>query len=301
MATENYSSMYYKPGTYLGSSWNSGMYTPVGVAPLPGQTAAKEITSPGTTPTASTDMTELTNLINSLNQTNQTANLNARIPQAEPLQTQSSANIASALSGTVPQDVINQLAQSSAQRGVMTGSPTGASTNADYMRALGLTSTGLMNTGEGWLSNALARNPAVSTTNAADVWKMQQEAALAAQQLEQQKYIADLQAATSRQNALLGRSGTGGTSTSGGIQSAPDYSWLNDLFGGSSYSPAVPTTTSSTNYNWSPSYQDAPAGTYYNQNTNTSNYDYGLGSYDVPYDWFMDDYYNWWAGETPGG
>ena len=79
----------------------------------------------------------------------------ARIPGAMGLESQSSGNIRNALSGQLPADVINQIGQRSAERGVMTGNPYGASTSADYLKAIGLNSLQMMGTGQDWLSAAL--------------------------------------------------------------------------------------------------------------------------------------------------
>ncbi len=97
-----------------------------------------------------------------INQINQQAQVNAnaaRIPGATGLEGQSSANIHNALAGQLPQDVINQIGTAAAERGVSAGSPWGANANADYLKAIGLNSLQLQNTGQDWLTSALGRNP----------------------------------------------------------------------------------------------------------------------------------------------
>ena len=74
----------------------------------------------------------MTEMVNNLNLQAQGAANAARIPGAMGLESQSSGNIRNALSGQLPADVINQIGQRSAERGVMTGNPYGASTSADY-------------------------------------------------------------------------------------------------------------------------------------------------------------------------
>jgi|SRR6516164_3710200 len=102
----------------------------------------------------------LTNRINSLLRSGQSAALGARIPNATGLETQSSANIGSELQGQLPADVLANLRQQAAERGVATGSPGSPNSDAAYLRALGLTSLDLTQTGESNLTAALARNPA---------------------------------------------------------------------------------------------------------------------------------------------
>lgn len=105
------------------------------------------------------DIASLTNLINQLNiNAQQQANQN-RIPGAQGLEEQSSGNIGSLLAGTIPQDVITQLAQRSAERGVQMGIPGSDNVNSSLLRSLGLTSLDLQQLGQQNLSAAYARNP----------------------------------------------------------------------------------------------------------------------------------------------
>lgn len=104
-------------------------------------------------------ISQITQLINSINQTAQQASNAGRIPGGAGLEAISSGNINRALSGQVDPSVLAQLGQASAERGVMTGSPAGAGSNAAYLRALGLNTMDLMNTGQNWLTQATNRNP----------------------------------------------------------------------------------------------------------------------------------------------
>jgi len=70
---------------------------------------------------------------------------NQNLPNYQGLLGQASGLAGSNLAGQLPQDVITQIQQSAAERGVATGSA--GSPNAAYLRALGLTSLGLQNTG----------------------------------------------------------------------------------------------------------------------------------------------------------
>ncbi len=103
---------------------------------------------------------QLGDIINQMNRNAQQQSLQARIPGAAGLETQSSANIGAELGGRVPQDVMQLLGQQAAERGVATGAPGSANANAAYLRALGLTSLGQEQVGQQNLTAAYARNPA---------------------------------------------------------------------------------------------------------------------------------------------
>lgn len=106
------------------------------------------------------NLSALTDRINALTRGGQAASLAARIPGAAGLEAESSANIGAELRGQIPADVLRQLQQQAAERGVATGSPGSPNANAAYLRALGLTSLDLTGRGESDLTAALARNPA---------------------------------------------------------------------------------------------------------------------------------------------
>lgn len=77
-----------------------------------------------------------------------------RVPGYEDMAAQSAKNIGSMLRGEVPADVLYNLGQGAAERGITRG---GGFSNADYLRSLGLTSLGLMGEGEKGLTGALQR------------------------------------------------------------------------------------------------------------------------------------------------
>lgn len=79
------------------------------------------------------------------------------LPDYQSMVEQSSKNIMSNLKGEVAPDVISELLQGAAERGISTGG--GPNANAAYLRALGLTSLGLQKTGEQELTGAIARTP----------------------------------------------------------------------------------------------------------------------------------------------
>lgn len=165
----------------------------------------------------------LTQMVNEINQRAQQAANAGRIPGGAGLEQQSSTNIGSALRGEVPQDVLNLLGQQAAERGVSTGSPMGPASNADYLRSLGLTSLGQMDTGQKWLSNATARNPAAPIYDAGNqvlTAAQVQQAILERERMANALRIAQL-------NAARGGGGGGGrnVSPSQGIQkSATNWS-----------------------------------------------------------------------------
>lgn len=74
------------------------------------------------------------------------------------------------LSGQVPQDVVNQIMQASAERGVVTGMPGSPAVNASYLRNLGLTSMGLQQQGMANLSQGIADTPVPELFNPASLY-----------------------------------------------------------------------------------------------------------------------------------
>lgn len=114
---------------------------------------------------AAPDLTSLTDLINTLNRNAQTSANAARIPNNPALEQASSGNIANLLAGQIPADVINNLSQTAAERGVAMGSPGSDNSNAGLLRALGLTSLDLQQLGQQNLSAADARNPGAPIFN----------------------------------------------------------------------------------------------------------------------------------------
>ncbi len=68
------------------------------------------------------------------------------------------SGVASNLAGQLPQDVVNQLAQRSAERGISTGgAPDSPNLNAAYLRSLGLNSLDLQNRGQQQLGSLLGQ------------------------------------------------------------------------------------------------------------------------------------------------
>lgn len=110
------------------------------------------------------------------------------LPNYGEMTTQSSGNILSLLKGQVPQDVAAQLQQMAAERGISTGSIGSPDSNTALLRALGLTSLGLQQQGEGELSAAISRTPTGQQFNPSQFL-------VTPQQQQEAQYMANLYAA----------------------------------------------------------------------------------------------------------
>src|SRR5690348_3255411 len=121
------------PGTNPSALQGSPVNNPSGVTGLPGATAAGNLAAGPT-------LQSLSDLINSINRNAQQSANEGRIPNDPALEAQSSKNIGSELQGQLPQDVVTQLGQRAAERGISMGSPGSDNSNSGLLRALGLTS-----------------------------------------------------------------------------------------------------------------------------------------------------------------
>lgn len=83
----------------------------------------------------------------------------SNLPDYENMVAQRSKNIGAELKGEVPQDVISQILQQAAERGIMTGSPGSPNSNSAMLRGLGLTSLGMQQQGSADLSRSVADTP----------------------------------------------------------------------------------------------------------------------------------------------
>lgn len=93
------------------------------------------------------------------------SNMNAAVPGYSGLTATASGNTQQNLEGKVPDDVVNLLVQQAAERGISTGNPGSANSNAAYLRALGLTSLGQEQTGMQNLSQLTTTAPVVQPIN----------------------------------------------------------------------------------------------------------------------------------------
>lgn len=136
-----------------------------------------QVTSPiataGTTITG--NLANLSNLYNLAQGTNalqeqQLQNvLESAIPGYGGLVTKATSNIAEQLAGELPRDVTNQIIQSAAERGIITGSTGSPNANAATLRALGLSSLGMQQQGQ---QNLLATTQALPHATPFDVTSM---------------------------------------------------------------------------------------------------------------------------------
>lgn len=145
-------------GSNLGGSsyGNSAIYGGVPMAPNPtatqGQALAGDIGNLGR-------IYGIAGGLNQLNEGTLTGNLSKNIPGFETLLGQEAGATGSELAGNLPQDVITQLQQQAAERGIMTGSPGSPNSNAAYLRALGLDSLQLQQQGFGNLGQMISQTP----------------------------------------------------------------------------------------------------------------------------------------------
>lgn len=103
--------------------------------------------------------------VNQFQQGQAALGLQTNLPGYQGLTAQSSQNIGQELKGEVPSDVVNQILQGAAERGIVTGSPGSPNANAAYLRALGLTSLGMQQQGEQNLTAAIGRTPQAAPMN----------------------------------------------------------------------------------------------------------------------------------------
>lgn len=112
-------------------------------------------------------LSQLANQVNTFNTQQAIAPYIANLPGYSQMVEQSSANIGNLLQGQIPQDVLNLIGQQAAERGVNQGIAGSPNQNAEMLRALGLTSLGLQQQGEGELTAAIGRTPVPQLFNTA--------------------------------------------------------------------------------------------------------------------------------------
>ena len=104
----------------------------------------------------------------------------ANLPNYANLVGKRTDNIGQQLSGQLPQDVISQIQQQAAERGIATGTSGGPNANAAYLKALGLNSLQMQQQGNQNLTGAISDTPVPQLFNPASLIVPQ---TLAAQQL----------------------------------------------------------------------------------------------------------------------
>lgn len=170
--------------------------------PDPTQSAGQAITG------NAGNLGSLTSLLGGIDtsQQNQLLNqYNMAIPNYSGL-TQTASTVAGQnLAGKLPQDVINEIAQQGAERGVATGNPGSANSNAAYLRALGLDTLAQQQTGFQQLGQLTSTAPVAPLFNPASflVTADQEQQANAARDLYQSAPIPAAAAAAAMSAASI--------------------------------------------------------------------------------------------------
>lgn len=107
---------------------------------------------------------------------------------------QRSQNTNQMLNGQVPDDVLNQITQAGAERGVGGGSPGSPNANAAWLRALGLTSLDMQKQGSDELSKQIADTPTAELSNPISLYMPQYNAQQDLNQTVSAQRTAQLQA-----------------------------------------------------------------------------------------------------------
>lgn len=208
------------------------------------------------------------------------ANLIKNLPQYRNLVGADSSNIAKNLAGQLSPDVLAQITQGAAERGIQTGSPGSANANAAFLRALGLNSMQLQELGHTQLTEAMNRTPVQQSQDTSTTKDNGVEAALAAAQpnpgAAARANLAAAQLGTRAGGASIG----GGSSTPGGLpMSGPGYTL-----------PGIPAPTTLNSTGSGYDYQD---GYVPGSNFNWQNYIAGLpGQNNIPTEEYGQPYQN---------
>lgn len=211
----------------------------------------------------------------------QTQDWMTQLPDYGALSTQASGLARSQMAGQVPQDVIQQLQQQAAERGISTGMPGSDASNAAYLRALGLTSLGLQQQGMQSYLNLLSQSPRSTTQKTVtsnNVLKAIYEAAPS-------PFMAAMANLQGQQGGLAAGLGSAGavrapaalpTFTGGGLYQPPSGTYGTTYGGyqpqsydyyGDSYSPEPPGTFTTAEASYAPGYFD-----YYDYGTTPQTY-----------------------------
>lgn len=91
---------------------------------------------------------------------------NLNLPGYQDMLSTATGNTQEQLQGEVPQDVVNQISQQAAERGIATGEAPGSpNANASFLQNLGLTSQNETATGQSNLNNLIAETPTGQSFN----------------------------------------------------------------------------------------------------------------------------------------
>ena len=94
----------------------------------------------------------------------------ANLPNYAAMVGQRTQNTGQMLKGQLPNDVISQIAQSAAERGISSGAPGSDNSNAAFLRALGLNSLDMMGMGSKELTQSIADTPVPELWNPASLY-----------------------------------------------------------------------------------------------------------------------------------
>jgi hypothetical protein len=146
----------------------------------------------------------------------------ANLPGYADMTKTASADILQNLEGQVPADVISNLQQGAAERGIATGAPGSSNAGAQYLKALGLTSLGQENLGQTQLTSAIQRTPTSPLFNVASelVSPTDEQAARTAANMYAAAPNPAVAAQTAMDNAAAGLKAGAGGAGGGGLSLA---------------------------------------------------------------------------------
>lgn len=150
------------------ASFNTGGYSAAfgGIPQLPNPIATQGEALAGN----NNNLGQLLGLLSGIDQSQQTnllAQYGAAIPNYGALTKSASTNVGQELSGQLPTNVINQIAQQGAERGVSTGMPGSDNSTSAYLSALGLNSLNMMQQGQQNLATMTQTAPVAGLFNPA--------------------------------------------------------------------------------------------------------------------------------------
>lgn len=156
-------------GTLAGAApgGGAGAYGAVPNVPSPATTQAQALQTNLANLAPLQDLATRTNVFGQEQLLNQ---YRAAIPQYNALTQKSAANIAANLRGEINPDVLRNMQQAAAERGVASGTAGSPNVGAQYLRLLGLTSTGQQALGEQQLTGAMGRAPISAPLNLAQYY-----------------------------------------------------------------------------------------------------------------------------------
>ena len=133
------------------------------------------------------------------------------LPGYQSMVGQRSENTGDMLRGEIPGDVVNQIAQQSAERGIGSGVQGSPNSSTALLRALGLTSLDMMGKGSQELSQSISDTPVPELFNPASLWSPMQMAGMELNQAQAGKATQEADAARKAAAAAWNRGSDDGT------------------------------------------------------------------------------------------